>query len=200
VRGTWMALRCDAAMARWHVDAECAREWGVWQGGPRGPVALQHVRGRGGDDQAHVPARLPAAPGGAGAFVAGCVWRRVRGVRSRRLARSLGHLRAPSRLDALRLVHSSAVVVACRLVGARAAAMEEEFRLAAYGFRREAVEARRVRVRGRGGGWRRGHGCASMSCGAKFRTAAQQLPQRRQQRHRSTGLVSCCLVVGHVAV
>ena len=72
------------------------------------------------------------------------------------------------------------------LLGARAAAMGEEFRLAAYGFRREAVEARRVR--GRGGGWRRGHGGASVSCGAEFHPAAQQLPQRRQQRHRSTGL------------
>jgi hypothetical protein len=58
---------------------------------------------------------------------------------------------APSRLEALRWVHSDSALVEGRLVGASAVQLGASLRLAAYVFHREAVKARRVRGGGAGG-------------------------------------------------
>jgi hypothetical protein len=50
----------------------------------------------------------------------------------------------PSRLEALRWVHSDSALVEGRLVGADAVQLGGALRLAAYVFHREAVKARRV--------------------------------------------------------
>jgi hypothetical protein len=56
----------------------------------------------------------------------------------------------PSRLEALRWVHSDSALVEGRLVGANAVQFGGGLRLAAFVFHREAVKARRMR----GGGVR----------------------------------------------
>jgi hypothetical protein len=55
----------------------------------------------------------------------------------------------PSRLEALRWVHSDSALVEGRLVGANAVQLGGSLHLAAYVFHREAVKARRRRVAGR---------------------------------------------------
>ena len=52
---------------------------------------------------------------------------------------------APTRLEALRWVHSDSALVEGRLVGAGAVRLGASLCLAAYVFHREATKARRVR-------------------------------------------------------